>query len=275
MARLAGKVAIVTGSASGIGRATARRFAAEGARVVVVTDKRVQLGEETASRIREAGGEASFVQADVAVKADVQRMVRHAVDTYGRLDILVNNAAWSNPQPAATMDEEVWDRTIDVCLKAAFLGAQAAVPVMQRQGGGAIINIGSVNGMAASPGLCAYNAAKGGINLLTQNLAIELGRHGIRVNAILPGHIRVSNDLYEREPLELWGFTEACPIGRIGQPEDIAAAAVFLASDDAAFCTGAQLVVDGGMTAQVPEILVAPHYRRLYGRAPVKPIDEA
>jgi NAD(P)-dependent dehydrogenase (short-subunit alcohol dehydrogenase family) len=105
------------------------------------------------------------------------------------------------------------------------------------------------------------------------NLAIELGRRGIRVNAILPGHIRVHDELYERDPLALWGFTEACPIGRGGQPEDIAAA-VFLASDEAAFRTGALLVVDGGMTAQVPEILVAPHYRRLYGRTPVKAIDE-
>lgn len=272
MGRLQDKVAIVTGSASGIGRAIALRFGAEGAKVVVVTDKRVALGEETAQMIRDAGGAASFVQADVGVAADAERMVRHAVGTYGRLDILVNNAAWTRATSVLEMSEEVWDRTFAVCVKSIFLATKVAAPEMIKVGGGCIINISSVNGIAASPGLCAYNAAKGGVNLLTQNLAVELGRHGIRVNAILPGHIATKPQLYD-DPLELWGFTEACPIGRVGRPEDIAGAAVYVASDDAAFMTGTLMVVDGGMTAQVPEILVAPHYRRLGGRKPVKPID--
>lgn len=273
MTRLAGKVAIVTGAGSGIGRATARRFAAEGARVVVA-ELRAEPGRETVALIAEAGGEASFVQTDVTVKAAARRMVQHAVAAYGRLDILVNNAGGARPQPIDAMTEEVWDWTVDLCLKSVFLCSQAAVPVMEGGGGGAIVNISSVNSVGASPGLGAYNAAKGGINLLTMNMAIELGRRGIRANAIAPGHIATHPELYEREPLELWGFTEACPIGRVGTPEDIAAAALFLASDDAAFCTGAVLLVDGGMTAQVPEILVAPHYRRLYGRQPVKPVDD-
>ena len=224
--------------------------------------------------VLEAGGEAGFVHADVTLRAEAYAMVEHAVATYGRLDILVNNAGGAWPQPVDTMDEENWDRTVDLCLKSVFLCSQAAVPVMERTDGGAIVNISSVNSLGASPGLSAYNAAKGGINLLTKNMAIELGRRSIRVNAIAPGHIATHPGLYEQDPLELWGFTEACPIGRVGRPEDIAAAALFLASDDAAFCTGAILVVDGGMTAQVPEILVAPHYRRLYGRQPVKPIEE-
>jgi NAD(P)-dependent dehydrogenase (short-subunit alcohol dehydrogenase family) len=273
MTRLAGKVAIVTGAGHGIGRATARRFAAEGASVVVA-ELRPEAGQETVRLIQEDGGEARFIETDVTVKAQIQRMVQQAADAYGRLDILVNNAGGARPQPVDTMEEEVWDWTVDLCLKAAFLGAQAAVPVMEQSGGGSIVNIGSVNGLAASPGLAAYNAAKGGLHLLTMNLAIELGRRGIRVNAIAPGHIASHPELYEDDPLELWGFTEGCPIGRVGQPEDIAAAALFLASDDAAFVTGSVLLVDGGMMAQVPEILVAPHYRRLYGRTPVKPIDE-
>jgi len=272
MPQLQGKIAVVTGSASGIGRAIARRFAAEGAKVVVVTDRRVALGEETVELIQAAGGTASFVQADVAISQDVERIVKHAVATYGRLDILVNNAAWARLASPLDMTEEVWDRTIDVCLKAVFLGARAAAPEMIKAGGGCIINISSVNAIGASPGACAYNAAKGGVDQLTRSLAIELGKYKIRVNAILPGHIATHPEWYE-DPLDLWGFTEACPIGRVGTPEDIAGAAVYLASDDASFTTGALLLVDGGMTAQVPEVLVAPMYRRAGGRKPVKPVE--
>jgi NAD(P)-dependent dehydrogenase (short-subunit alcohol dehydrogenase family) len=270
MDRLRDRVAIVTGSASGIGRAIALRFGREGARVVVVTDRRVELGKETVELIQKEGGTAAFVQADVGVAADVERMVRFAVDTFGQLDILVNNAAWARGGPLLEMTEESWNRTMDVCLKSAWLGAKAAMPEMIKVGGGTIINISSVNGIAASPASGAYNAAKGGVNQLTRALAMDLGKHGIRVNAILPGHVATHPERYD-DPLELWGFTEACPIGRVGTADDIAGAALYLASDDASWVTGSLLVVDGGMTAQVPEVLVASMYRRRYGRKPLRP----
>jgi NAD(P)-dependent dehydrogenase (short-subunit alcohol dehydrogenase family) len=272
MTRLAGKVAIVTGSGSGIGRATARRFAAEGARVVVA-EIRPDTGAATVTQIEANGGAASFVATDVTQRDQAQRMVQHALATYGRLDILVNNAGGARPQPVESMDEATWDWTVDLCLKAAFLCGQAAIPALAAAGGGAIVNIGSVNGLAASPGLAAYNAAKGGLHLLTMTMALELGRRGIRVNAIAPGHIASHPQLYANDPDALWSFTEGCPIGRVGQPEDIAAVALFLASDDAAFVTGSVLLADGGMMAQVPEVLVASHYRRLYGRRPVREVD--
>jgi NAD(P)-dependent dehydrogenase (short-subunit alcohol dehydrogenase family) len=272
VSRLQGKVAIVTGSASGIGRATAIRLAKEGAKVVVVTDQRVALGQETVDIITADGGVAAFVQADVGVAADVEKMVQFAVDTYGRLDILVNNAARGRGM-LLEMSEEDWDRVMDVCLKSVWLGAKAAYLEMIKVGGGSIINISSVNAVAASPGSGAYNAAKGGVNQLTRALAVDLGKHNIRVNAVLPGHVGTHPQIYENDPSALWSFTEACPIGRIGTAEDIAGAVLYLASDDAAWVTGSMLTVDGGMTAQVPEILIASSYRRRHGRKPVK-IDE-
>ncbi len=272
MSRLEGKVAIVTGSASGIGRATAIRLAREGAKVVVVTDLRVEMGQETVDLIKADGGEAAFVRADVGVAADVQNMVKFAVDTYGRLDILVNNAARGRGL-LLEMSEDDWDRVMDVCLKSAWLGAKAAYPEMIKVGGGSIINISSVNAVAASPGSGAYNTAKGGLNQLTRALAVDLGKHNIRVNAILPGHVGTHPQVYENDPDALWSFTEACPIGRIGTAEDIAGAVLYLASDDATWVTGSMLTVDGGMTAQVPEILLASMYRKRHGRKPVRPIE--
>ncbi len=183
---------------------------------------------------------------------------------------------WNRIGTVVDLAEEDWDRSVAVGLKATFLEAKYAIPEMIKAGGGSIVAIGSVNGRAASPQLAVYNAVKGGLTQLIRNIAIDFGRHGIRANVICPGHIAVETTLqsYEADPLERWGFTEACPIGRVGTPDDIAYAAVYLASDESAFCTGSEMVVDGGMTCQVPEVLVAPHYRRLYGRKPVKPIGD-
>ena len=266
MTRLAGKVAIVTGSASGIGRAIAKRFATEGARVVVVTDRRLALGHETVQQISSAGGRAAFCQADVAVADDVRRMVTFAVETFGRLDILVNNAAWTSVYPATTLPEDDWDRTIDVCLKSVYLGARFAIPAMVAGGGGSIVNLSSINGLISNPGLPAYSAAKSAILGLTRNLAIDYGRQGVRVNAIAPGLIAVERDeeWLANDDLERWASAETQPIGRIGQPEDVASAAVYLASDEASFVTGSTLVVDGGLTAMSPEALIRPMLRLLW-----------
>jgi NAD(P)-dependent dehydrogenase (short-subunit alcohol dehydrogenase family) len=275
--RLEGKVAIVTGAASGIGKGIALRFGREGAKVVVVTDRRVELGEQTAEEIRRAGGDALFVQGDVSSSADSERFVGAAVERYGRLDVLVQNATWQRHGPVVELAEEDWDRTLAVGLKSIYLGAKYAIPRMRSVGGGSIVNISSVNGLAASPQLAAYNAVKGGINNLTRNMAIDYGRYNVRVNAIAPGHVvtEASRSGIHQDPHQTWSFTDACPLGRVGSPDDIAGAALFLASDDAAWVTGEVLVVDGGMSIQVPEVLVAAHYRRLGGKPAVGPIEEA
>ncbi|HLZ07954.1 MAG TPA: SDR family NAD(P)-dependent oxidoreductase, partial [Chloroflexota bacterium] len=222
--RLANKIAIVTGGASGIGRATARRFGAEGAKVVIVTDKRVALGEETAQMIRDAGGDASFVQGDVGVAADVQRFVAETVRIYGGLDILVNNAAWSRAVKATDLSEEDWDRTLAVTLKSVYLGAKYAIPEMVERGGGVILNISSVNGIISNPGFSAYSAAKGGVETFTKNLAIDYGLDGIRVVSIAPG--LVENEGAARwltsDPDEARAARDPYLVGRWGRPDDIA-----------------------------------------------------
>jgi len=264
--RLTDKVAIVTGSASGIGRATARIFAREGAKVVVVTDKRVELGQETVRLIEEAGGTAAFVQTDVGVSADVRRMVEFAVGTFGKLNVLVNNAAGIAFGPVVDLSEEGWDHTLRVCLKSVFLGAKYAIPEMIKAGGGSIINISSTNAIVSNPHLPAYSAAKAGILGLTRNLAIDYGLKGIRVNAICPGFIAVERDevWLGKDELNTWASNETQVVGRGGKPEDIAWAAVYLASDESSYTTGSTMVVDGGLSIQSPEALVRPMFRRAW-----------
>jgi NAD(P)-dependent dehydrogenase (short-subunit alcohol dehydrogenase family) len=262
--RLANKIAIVTGAASGIGRATARRFGAEGASVVAVTDRRVELGEETASMIRAAGGTAAFVQGDVGIAGDVERFVAATVRLYGGVDILVNNAAWARSVKATELSEEDWDRTLAVTLKSVYFGAKYAIPEMIKRGGGVILNISSVNGIISNPGFSAYSAAKGGVEILTKNLAIDYGLQGIRVVSIAPGLVENEGAVrwLTSDPDEMRAARDPYLVGRWGQPIDIANAALFLASDEASFITGTTLVVDGGLTCQSPEATGRPSFRK-------------
>lgn len=258
MGRLADKVAIVTGAGGRIGGATARIFSREGASVVVA-DVNVETGERTVARIQESGGTATFARADVSVAVDVQRMVQVAVERYGRLDILVNNAARGMAKAIVDMTEEEWNRVLATTLTSVFLGSKYAAPVMARSGGGSIVNISSVNGILATPGLGAYNAAKAGVINLTRVLALELAVDGIRVNAILPGHIE--DRIPQSDPQTIAEFVRASPVGRYGYPEEIANAVLFLASDEASFATGASFAIDGGLSAQVAETITVHRYR--------------
>ena len=247
MGRLVGKVALITGAGSGIGRATALLFAKEGAKVAVA-DCVPAGGQETVRMIREAGGEASFIEADVSKSADVQRMVNTTVDTYGRIDILYNNAGIQGPVArTADLTEEAWDAVLNINLKSVFLASKYAIPVMLNQGGGVIINTSSTMGLGGKPHIAPYCVSKGGIILLTKTMAAEYARQNIRVNCICPGMIET--------PMTEWAIArlrmDYIPQGKAGQPEDIAQAALYLASDDSAYVTGAALVVDGGWTAEV------------------------
>ena len=263
MARLGGKVAIVTGAGPGIGRAIPQAFAREGASVTLV-DVQTQAAEETVAAIRAAGGDAQVMQGDAANSADWRLVVEQTVRQFGRLDILVNSASWTRALPAVDLEEEDWDRSIAVTLKSVYLGAKHCIPPMLRSGGGAIVNISSANGLISNPGFAAYSAAKSGVIGLTRNLAIDYGLQGIRVNAICPGLI-INSRTEERllsDQQEARGCLDPYLVGRWGRPEDVAFAALYLASDEAAFVTGAVLAVDGGLTCQSPEATTRPSFRR-------------
>jgi len=252
MGKLDKRVAIITGAGSGIGRATALLFAKEGAKVVVA-DNVVSGGEETVSMIREAGGEACFVKTDVSREGDIQLMIKVALDDYGQLDILYNNAGIVGKLgPTHEVDNADWDRVISINLKGVFLGMKFAIPEMLKRGGGVIINTASVAGLVGFSGLSAYSASKGGVIQLTKTAALEYATQNIRVNCICPGVIwspmveRMTGGSEEVKKQ----FIEKEPVGRMGKPEEIAQAALFLASDDASFITGIPLPVDGGFIAQ-------------------------
>ena len=244
--RLNNKIAIITGAASGIGRATAVRFAQEGAKVIVA-DINEQGGQETVARVKAAGGEATFVKTDVGNETDIQHMIETAVQTYGGLDVLYNNAYWTLAQYAEATTTENWNRTLDVTLRAVFLGVKYALPHLRARGGGVILNTASVHSVVGLPGYAAYQAAKGGVLSLTRGLALELVKDNIRVVAILPGAIdtpavRISPDISVAE------LEATIPMKRLGKPEEIANTALFLASDEASYITGTGVLVDGGYT---------------------------
>lgn len=246
--RLAGKIAIITGAASGIGEATALRFAQEGANVVVA-DINATGGEAVVTRIKAQGGEASFISTDVGQEADVQAMINFSVNTYGGLDILHNNAYWTEARTGVDTTMENWQRTMDVTLRAVWLGAKFATPVMQARGGGVIINTASVQSAVGFPGYAAYQAAKGGVMTLTRALALELAPT-IRVVAVLPGAIDTPAVRISQDAGLVDSLLATIPLRRLGKPEEIAATVLFLASDEAGYVTGTGFLVDGGYAAQ-------------------------
>jgi NAD(P)-dependent dehydrogenase (short-subunit alcohol dehydrogenase family) len=217
-----------------------------------VADVQPVGGRETVEQIQQAGGHALFIETDVTRSADAERMVRATLSTFGRVDVLVNNAAISGGDDILATDEATWDRVITVVLKSVFVCTRAVLPKMLDQGRGVIVNISSVNALTGL-GEEAYSAAKAGVVSLTQNIAIRYGRQGVRANVICPGTIRtpIWRERLERTPDVFERLADWYPVGRVGEPEDVAGAAVFLASDEGAFITGAILTVDGGLTAGI------------------------
>jgi NAD(P)-dependent dehydrogenase (short-subunit alcohol dehydrogenase family) len=251
MMRLANKIALVTGAGSGIGRGIAHRFAAEGASLTLSDIAEAGL-QETAALIEEAGGRSISVVGDVALRADAERMVEAAVTHWGRLDLAVNNAGISGSRQATlahlTPDEE-WERVMAVNVSGVFRVASAAIRQMLAQGSGTIINIASAAGLVPFPARAVYNASKGAVISFTRALALDYAPNHIRVNAICPGMVETAMTRWRLDVPELrQQVLDMTPWGRIGRTEDIAAAAVYLASDEAEFVTGHMLVIDGGWT---------------------------
>ena len=251
MTHLEGQTALVTGSDRGIGKGIALELAAAGCRVAINYFDNPELAEQTVAEVRRLGGDAFAVKGDVSNAASVNRMFARVFDHFGRLTLHVNNAGVQTWKPLLDVTEEEWDFVIDTNLKGCFLCTQAAARHMKEHGGGAIVNIGSGSNKVAFPDLVAYTASKGGIEMFTKVAAVELGPHAIRVNCVAPGAVEVERTkLEDPDYAGTWG--RITPLGRVGQPVDIARVVAFLASPEAAFITGQTIWVDGGMYARAP-----------------------
>jgi NAD(P)-dependent dehydrogenase (short-subunit alcohol dehydrogenase family) len=262
VAELDGKVAVVTGGSLGIGRATARRLAQDGAAVVLCGHDDPSV-EETLAELRGAGLEVDGRRADVTSSAEMEGLVRLAAERYGGVDILVNSAGIQRYGTVVDSSEELWDEVLAVNLKGMFLAAKHCVPELRRRGGGAIVNVASVQAFAVQTGVAAYAASKGGVVALTKAIAVDHAADNIRCNAVCPGSVdtpmlRSAADLFrgdssDDELIRTWGRSH--PLGRVARPEEVAEVIAFLAGDRASFVTGAELNVDGGLLAQIPVVL--------------------
>jgi cyclopentanol dehydrogenase len=256
--RLEGKVALITGAAAGVdgdlmgfGGASARLFAQEGAKVVL-TDIKEEMGQKTAAQINELGGDVIFLPLDVTNEQGWIDVIAAAVSKYGKLDVLVNNAGTGARTTVEETTVETWDGQMDVHAKGTFLGTKYAIPEMRKVGGGSIINVSSIYGLIGSPTSTAYHAAKGAIRLFSKSAAVQYAKENIRVNSVHPGyaHTPLTDPGYSHEIGRAEWCLERIPIGRLGNAYDIAYGILYLASDESSFVTGAELVIDGGTTAQ-------------------------
>jgi NAD(P)-dependent dehydrogenase (short-subunit alcohol dehydrogenase family) len=248
--RLEGKVALISGSANGMGEAEARLFAREGAKVVIA-DVLTEQGQQVATSIVEAGGEAQFIRLDVTNEDDWKEVVTTAVTRYGKLDILVNNAGISGSADPDLLSTANWDRLMEINAKGVFLGMKTAIPEMQKAGGGAIVNISSISGFFGQDYIhMAYNASKGAVRIMTKSAAVQYAKDGIRVNSVHPGMMPpMLTSVASADPERRRQRLSLVPMGRAGEREEVGYAVLFLASDEASYITGTELVVDGGYLA--------------------------
>jgi NAD(P)-dependent dehydrogenase (short-subunit alcohol dehydrogenase family) len=248
--RLENKVALISGGARGMGAVEAKLFAKEGAKVII-GDMLEDEGRKVEAEINEAGGECAFVVLDVSDEDAWRKAVDEAVSRYGKLDILVNNAGIYRAHNVEETTADEWDQVMDINAKGVFLGTKHAIPAMRDAGGGSIVNISSVAGLTGSKVTSAYNASKGAVRLLTKSTAIQYAADGIRANSVHPGTIETPmTEGFLADDAARQDRMDRTPIGRLGRPEDVAYGALYLASDEASFVTGSELVIDGGRTAE-------------------------
>ena len=250
-----GKVAVITGAGMGMGKAIAIAFAEEGASIVVV-DVNIDTGQETVKTIQNKGGQAIFIQADVSNASDAQQIAVDTINSFERIDVLVNNAGIQHYGSVIETTEEEWDQVLGVNLKSIFLCSKYCIPEIQKQGSGSVINIASVQGIASQKRVCPYSASKGGAISLTRNMAIDFAADNIRVNCVCPGSIdtpllRAAAELTGNSQQAIEEWADAHVLKRVGQPEEVAQVVLFLASNKASFITGAAYVVDGGLITQL------------------------